>query len=105
MIAVQEAIKAAKQYVIDLYAEEKIDDVLLEEVRRDNDAWLITIGFRDPSADPYRTAIPIDVDDDGTAIFDVAVPKEGGFVRWPRVYKVVRIDCSGRAVEMVNRAA
>ena len=47
---VKEAVGTARAYVIDLFADEQITDVGLEEVRLDHDAdaWRITIGFSRP---------------------------------------------------------
>ncbi len=44
---VKQAVRAAKEKVIELFAEEGIEDVGLEEVKFDDDSneWLITIGF------------------------------------------------------------
>ncbi|HPT19168.1 MAG TPA: hypothetical protein PLJ25_03825 [Methanothrix sp.] len=44
---VKDAVKLAKQYVIDLFAEEGIADIGLEEVKFDDLTrnWSITIGF------------------------------------------------------------
>jgi hypothetical protein len=42
----REAIKRAKDYVIEVFADEGIVDIGLEEIKRDNnDTWDITIGF------------------------------------------------------------
>ena len=103
MISVQEAIKAARQFVVDLYSQEgtRLSDVLLEEVRREGRSWLITIGFRDPTADFVDNRGEF-VDDGGNP---AGVPTERGYIRWPRLYKVVRVDEGGQAVEMINRAA
>ena len=46
---VKEAVGTARAYVIDLFADEQITNVGLEEVRLDDaDAWRITIGFCRP---------------------------------------------------------
>ena len=43
---VKEAVQAAKNYVIELFGEEGISDVGLEEVDFDqSDNWVVTIGF------------------------------------------------------------
>lgn len=44
----QEAVAKAKEYVRDLYADEKIRFVGLEEIEWNDDAWRITIGFSRP---------------------------------------------------------
>lgn len=46
---VKEAVRVAKDYVIELFAEEGIVDVGLEEVDFDQlDNWVVTIGFSRP---------------------------------------------------------
>ena len=55
---VKEAVRAAKEYVVDLFDGEEIDYVGLEEVEFDHesDQWKITIGFSRPwiVPRPYR---------------------------------------------------
>ena len=43
---VKAAVKLAKGYVADLFGEEGIAEIGLEEVDVQNEEWLITIGFR-----------------------------------------------------------
>ena len=103
LVKVREAIKAAKQFVLDVYADVQLEDVLLEEVRPDGNSWLITIGFRDPAADLHVKDDPRFVDPNGEP-WDAA--RERGFIRWPRLYKVVRVDGQfGHATAMTDRAA
>lgn len=45
---VNEAVRAAKAYIAEVFAEEKIVEIGLEEVRIDDGIWDITIGFRRP---------------------------------------------------------
>ena len=47
---VKEAVKTAKEYIIDLFSDETITDIGLEEVRLDIDLdqWEVTIGFHRP---------------------------------------------------------
>ena len=47
---VKEAVKTAKNYIIDLFSDETITDIGLEEVRLDMDLdqWEVTIGFHRP---------------------------------------------------------
>jgi len=51
---VKEAIRLAKQYVTDLFIQEGIDQIGLEEVEFDdmNNTWLVTIGFSRPWDQP-----------------------------------------------------
>lgn len=46
-IEVKQAVKIAKDYIADLYAEESIVDIGLEEVLKDETGgkWLVTVGF------------------------------------------------------------
>lgn len=105
-ITVGEAIKAAKAYVRDLFANanEELIDLRLEEVRSDAREWLITVGFRDTSAKPMDDRWLLA----GEGGFgDPLMPSPAnGFVRWPRVYKIVRIDKkTGKVLRMTNWAA
>ena len=47
---VKQAVKTSKEYVIDLFSDEQIEHVGLEEVKFDQhlDVWKITIGFSRP---------------------------------------------------------
>ena len=54
---VQEAVRLAKDYVKDIFVEEKITNVGLEEIEfnEDQDCWEITIGFSRPWDYPARS--------------------------------------------------
>ncbi len=83
---VKRAAKAAKEYVADLFADEQIDHVGLEEVKFDRSAnvWEITIGFSRPWDRGLLKIAP--------------GPSQ-------RSYKVVRIsDADGEVLAVVNRA-
>ena len=85
-VDVKLATKTAKEYVVDLFADEQIDHVGLEEVRFDqsSDVWEITIGFSRPWDRGPLKILP-----------DPA----------QRSYKVVRInDTDGRVMSVVHRA-
>jgi len=47
MIDVKDSIKKAKNFIIDMYSDEKISQLMLEEVDISDDKkfWLITLGF------------------------------------------------------------
>lgn len=85
---VKEAVQAAKMHVAEIFADESIANVGLEEVEFDelNRVWAITIGFSRPWDHPgslFRTL-------DGT-------PR-------PRTFKIVRIgDESGRVQSVKHR--
>ena len=83
---VKEAAHAAKAYIIELFADEQIQHVGLEEVKFDNIArvWNITIGFSRPW---NRSALQI-------------VPNQAH-----RSYKIVRInDKDGEVMSVAHRA-
>ncbi|MDE2835709.1 MAG: hypothetical protein OXM02_14495 [Bacteroidota bacterium] len=46
MIQAKEAVRIAKEYLEDLYEEEDVKDIGLEELRFDGGKWRVTIGFR-----------------------------------------------------------
>ncbi len=85
---VKDAVNAAKQHIRDLFGEEHITNLGLEEVefRERGNEWLITIGFTRPW-------------DNLTSISSVlSLP--------PRTYKVVRIsDRTGNILSVRNREA
>jgi hypothetical protein len=85
----KEAIAVAKQYIRDVFAEEHISDVGLEEVEFDDasQTWGITIGF----SRPYNTRI---------------VGLSPDLMPTKRDYKVVRIkDVDKRVLSVKNREA
>ncbi len=82
---VKEAVRTAKTYITDLYADEKITDIGLEEVKYDREyprKWKITIGF-------YRP-------------WQGNNPLVGALVQRPRSYKVLSIDPDSGTVESVT---
>lgn len=90
---VREATRQAKRYVTDLYTDEAISHVSLEEAAFDELAgdWKITIGF-------FRLWNPIN------ALTEALTrrPPDGSFP--DRSYKVVRIkDSDGRVISLTDR--
>jgi hypothetical protein len=87
---VKEAVAAAKTYIIELFEEEKISDLGLEEVLLDEPSgfWSITIGFTRPWDN--RTGF--------------ANSLQGFGLR--RSYKVVKLsNDTGKVVSVMNREA
>ena len=85
---VKQAVQMVKQYVVNLYSEEDIINVGLEEVEFDeiSNQWRITIGFSRPWDLVKSTHIPI------------------SDVRRPRSYKLVRVnDSYGHIVSLRDR--
>jgi hypothetical protein len=89
---VKDAVKAAKSYVAEIFAEEKIVEIGLEEVEFDDrkKEWKITIGFRRPwvkKEEPSEMA--------------AAFQPRNYHDRW---YKLVRIrDMNGEVVAVKDR--
>ena len=82
---VKEAAKLAKDYVADLFAEEGVGHVGLEEIElRDDRFWEVTVGFSRPW------------DQDGLAT--ITLGQRG----LRRSFKVIRIDGQTRVVESVK---
>jgi len=48
----KQAVQIAKTYVNDIFNEENIRDVGLEEVKKEGDTWVVTIGFLRPWDEP-----------------------------------------------------
>lgn len=84
---VKEASRIAKDYVSEVYSEEEIANVGLEEVEFDDPArlWKITVGF----SRPWNTKNPV-------------MMALGGW-RPERSYKVVCIDGDGHVKSLTDR--
>jgi hypothetical protein len=89
-VDVKQAVALAKQHTLELFAEEQVANLGLEEVELDEKAneWVVTVGFSRPWDEPKN------------AVAALAAPK---FPR--RDYKVVRIanDNSDLVVSVRNR--
>jgi hypothetical protein len=85
---VKEVVKLAKEYVVDLFAEENITNLGLEEVDfYDNDQeWTVTLGFSRPWDEPRNTL---------ASLAQSNLPR--------RSYKIVRIDANGTVKGVKNR--
>ncbi|QRX82636.1 hypothetical protein [Glaciimonas sp. PAMC28666] len=72
------AVKIAKEYVLDMFADDNIENLGLEEICKDNktEDWLVTVGFSRPWDSKAQGII-------GAAI---AVTNSA------RLFKIVRID-------------
>ena len=89
---VRDAVRLAKKYVVEVFDDDDISNVGLEEVDFDHrsDVWKITVGFHRPTGllDPVNVVVP------GLS--------KGIPVR--RVYKIVNIDdTSGRVLSLKHR--
>ena len=92
---VKEAVRVAKEYVNDIFSEETISDLGLEEVDFDHASheWRITLGFSRPWSGKQ-------VAQGGGGFTLIPPPRLAG-----RVYKVVRIDDErGRVASLKNRS-
>jgi hypothetical protein len=89
---VKQAIAAAKEYVKDVYAEEQVSNLGLEEVETDSsNHWAITIGFSRPWNSP-RTRMQEILENIGDTT-----------VTLKRSYKVITVDYNGTILSMKNR--
>ena len=89
-IDVKEAALIARNYITDLFSDEKITNVGLEEVKFDidTDTWKITLGFSRPW-DHVNNSL---------------VAKMGGSIHPDRSYKVVHInDDDGAVISLTDR--
>jgi len=90
---VKEAVQAAKAFVADILAAEHVTNIGLEEVRLDEDQWLVTIGFSRPWNFPKKT---------GSVLDELQMfPRSEG--KPEREYKVVKVDAATgevRAMEL-----
>jgi hypothetical protein len=87
---VSDAVAAAKKYVSDLFAEEAISNLGLEEVERDEAAaqWIVTVGFSRPWDNPFK---------------ELSAQLSYGSGYRPRAYKVVRVNDAGNVISVKNR--
>jgi len=84
---VSEAVRTARAYIADLFADEKIIEIGLEEVRIDDGVWEVTIGFRRPWPKRIRT--------ESDRMHEIFKPKYKFQDRW---YKLVKIRDSDGVV-------
>lgn len=87
----KDAVRAAKEHIADLFQDEGVMDVGLEElVYRDGDlgVWEITIGFRRVWKGPDPVGNPLAVLSGRTS---------------PRTYKIVRISDEGEVLSLKHR--
>ena len=98
---VKEAARIARAYIADLFADEDVKHVGLEEVEFDHVArvWNITIGFSRPwelPKDPPKDLPPF------TSVLEELKPPPSST---QRSYKIVRVhDDDGHVISVMNRA-
>ncbi len=90
---VKEAVRTAKEYVADLFIDEEVVDVGLEEVEFDpaSNRWIITIGF----SRPWDRAGKTIQRENFFSTRNEATPRA-------RSYKVLRIDDESRQIESLK---
>lgn len=94
MIDVKEAIKIAKDYVAEVFADEGVFNIGLEEIEHGGDIWEVTIGFSrkwdKPPRSPFAGLAGYTSENDDRAI--------------TRTYKVVEVAAdSGTVLQLRNR--
>ncbi len=89
---VKEAIAATKAYVSDIYADENVSNIGLEEVMHDDarDQWKITVGFSRPWPAPRTRTLEI-------------LEGLGAASASRQSYKTLLPSSDGRVLSMVNR--
>lgn len=94
---VQEAVAKAKKYVREVYADEKIRFVGLEEVEWNDDGWRITIGFSRPWDMPPKNVLA-ETTKPSLTRYPPSRPPE------PRTYKIVVVrDSDGEVLAIKHR--
>ncbi len=98
---VKEAVQTAKEYVAELYADEKARHIGVEEVVFDerDDAWKVTVGFFRPW-DRAQTL------DEKLGVPDILSVAAGDPSRWKRrSFKIVQVDNgTGEVRSMTHRS-
>ncbi len=97
---VKEAARTAREYITDLFADEDVKHVGLEEVEFDDlsKVWHITIGFSRPWELPEDLPSPSFAS--GSVLDELKPPP-----LTQRSYKIVRVrDNDGRVISVMNRA-
>jgi hypothetical protein len=92
-MGVKDAIAKAKAYIRDIYADEQVTALTLEEVEHDpsTGAWIVTIGFSRPWSSP-RT------------IVQEALENTAAVTILKRANKVVTMSEDGTVISMKNYA-
>lgn len=105
-INVKQAVRAAIQYVHELYSDDQVFDVSLEEVERGTyGEWYITIGFTRKVAVPIsRTAQPSGITGLPSLADIVRANATAASVSVEREYKIIQVDAeTGMPVSMKIR--
>ena len=90
MIDVKQAVQAATQYARDLFADQELRHLRVEEVEltEDRSIWNITLGWVEPAIRTRPSLVPSYAD--------------GGVVKLPRVYKVFDVDAESGEVRAMK---
>jgi hypothetical protein len=90
---VKEAVAKAKSYVVDLFADEHVTNIGLEEVEHDDalGRWTVTLGFSRPWNTPATRAQEV-------------LASLGGMSALKRSYKVITVANDGTVLSMKNPA-
>jgi hypothetical protein len=87
----KEAIAAAKKYVNDIYAEEQVTNVALEEIEHWPEGnWVITVAFSRPWNTPRTRAQEV-------------LENLGAVSPMKRSYKIITMANDGKVISMKNR--
>jgi hypothetical protein len=94
---VKQAVAAALAFIGEVYANENLTNIGLEEVKSDEESWLVTVGFSRPWDYPKPEAV---------SPFDVAatlLPRKE-LAPFRREYKTLRVNrTTGDVLEMEIR--
>ena len=89
----KEAVRAAKSYVAEVYSDENVTSIGLEEVRYDDRLrnWQVTIGFQTDVIDRKNST---------DALFRTTIQRQ---IFGPRKMKIITIGEDGRIISMTDR--
>ena len=94
----REAIQTARQYVTELYEDEDLTNIGLEEIEyhEAGDYWTVTLGF----SRPWNSARS-----KSKGGYLLSSMESSSYSNQKRTYKVITVNSNGAAISMKNREA
>jgi len=104
-VDVKQAVRAAMQYIRELYSDDQVFDVSLEEVERGTyGEWYITIGFTRRVEIPINRTPPSSGAAGFQSLADIVRERSSATPTAEREYKIIQVDAqTGKPVSMKIR--